>query len=109
MNRPSVADKIQLTCVECGKIIRHPQMALSTPDTGEPIHFDCAIQKIAEQEKLDPREKICYLGQGSFGIIKFKSGSSNRDFIIKKRIPYEKGDTEVQWRKQMREHLESGR
>jgi len=82
-------------------------MALASPENGEPIHFDCVISKIAETEVLGAREKICYLGQGSFGIIKFKSGSTNRAFIIKKRIPYESGDKPAQWRKKMREQLES--
>jgi hypothetical protein len=82
-------------------------MALASPENGEPVHFDCVITKLAESEELGPGEKICYLGQGSFGIIKFKSGSNSRDFLIKKRIPYESGDKQAQWRKKMREQLES--
>lgn len=107
--KPSVADSVQLTCVQCGKPIRHPQMAMASPETGEPLHFDCVIQSIAEAENLGAREKICYLGQGTFGIIKFKSGSSSRDFVIRKRIPFEKRDVVVEWRKHMRENLETGR
>ena len=82
-------------------------MALVSPENGEPIHFDCVIEKLGENENLAQLEKICYLGQGTFGIIKFKSGSSNRDFIIKKRIPYESKEKTAQWRKKMREQLES--
>jgi len=107
--RSSVADKVQLTCAKCGKPIRHPQMAMAEPSTGEPLHFDCVIQSIAESENLGAREKICYLGQGTFGIIKFKSGSSSRDFVIKKRIPFENRDTVVEWRSHMRDNLETGR
>jgi len=103
-----IAGSVQLTCIRCGKNIRNPQMALATPEN-EPIHFDCAIQEVAEAENLGAREKICYLGQGSFGIIKFKSGSSNRDFSIRKRIPYEKAEQSVSWRKEMREKLDFGR
>ena len=84
-------------------------MAMASPDSGEPIHFDCVIQSIAEKEELGPREKICYLGQGTFGIIQLKSESSNRDFTIRKRIPFEKRDAVIEWRKQMRENLDTGR
>ena len=107
-NRSQIAETVQLTCIRCGKSIRNPQMALASPEN-DPIHFDCAIQEVAEAENLGAREKICYLGQGTFGIIKFKSSSSNKDFIIKKRIPYEKAEQAVDWRKQMREKLDFGR
>lgn len=107
-NRSMVAETVQLTCVRCGKSIRNPQMALASAEN-EPIHFDCAIQQVAESENLGAREKICYLGQGTFGIIKFNSSSSNRDFVIRKRIPYEKAEQSVEWRKQMREKLDFGR
>lgn len=106
--RSQIAETVQLTCIRCGKSIRNPQMALASPEN-EPIHFDCAIQEVAEAENLGAREKICYLGQGTFGIIKFKSSSSNRDFEIRKRIPYEKAEQSVDWRKQMREKLDFGR
>jgi len=104
-NRLSVADSVKLNCSHCGKEIRHPHIALTNPENGEPIHFDCALQSIGEKEKLGEREKICYLGQGSFGIIQY-SNASNRSFVVKKRIPYERNENTVSWRKTMRYNLD---
>jgi hypothetical protein len=80
-------------------------MALASPDNGEPIHFDCAIQEVADREELGAREKICYLGQGNFGIIRYRSGSTDKDFEIRKRIAYESLEKEVEWRKNMRDKV----
>jgi hypothetical protein len=102
---PSVRDSVKLTCVRCGEYIRHPEMALASPDTGEPIHFDCAIQEVADREELGAREKICYLGQGNFGIIRYRSGSTDKDFEIRKRIAYESLEKEEEWRKNMRDKV----
>ena len=102
--RSQIAESIQLTCIRCGKDIRNPQMALASPEN-EPIHFDCAIQEVAEAENLGAREKICYLGQGSFGIIKYSSGSTEKNFEVRKRIPYENKEKEAEWRKHMRDKV----
>jgi hypothetical protein len=88
--------------VRCEEPIRNPETALSTPEKGEPIHFDCAIREVADREELGAKEKICYLGQGTFGIIKYAQGAAEKGFEIKKRIPYETVDKAVEWRKTIR-------
>lgn len=102
---PAIRHSVSLVCNFCGEHIKHPEMALASPESGEPIHFDCAIQQVAEREELEAKEKICYLGQGSFGIIKYKSGSSEKDFVVRKRISYENLEKEAEWRKHMRDKV----
>jgi hypothetical protein len=100
---PSISQEaVKLTCVRCQEPIRNPETALSTPDTGEPVHFDCAIREVADREQLGIKEKICYLGQGTFGIINYAQGGAEKGFVIKKRIPYETADKVVEWRKTIR-------
>lgn len=99
---PSISQEaVKLTCVRCNEPIRNPETALSTPD-GEPVHFDCAIREVADREELGAKEKICYLGQGTFGIINYAQGTADKGFVIKKRIPYETADRVVEWRKTIR-------
>ncbi len=100
-----IHDTVKLSCVRCGESIKHPETALATPESGEPIHFDCAIEEVADGEELEAGEKICYLGQGNFGIIQYKSGSSDREFKIRKKIAYESLEKEADWRKNMRDSL----
>ena len=102
---PAVREAVRLVCTRCGEQIRHPEMAMASPENGEPIHFDCAIQEVADREELGAREKICYLGQGSFGIIKYSSGSTEKNFEVRKRIPYENKEKEAEWRKHMRDKV----
>lgn len=100
---PSISQEaVKLTCVRCNEPIRNPETALSTPDGGEPIHFDCAIREVADREQLGAKEKICYLGQGTFGIIRYAQGTAEKGFVIKKRIPYETADKVVEWRRTIR-------
>lgn len=106
---PTARQAVKLTCVRCGEHIQHPESALAAPETGEPVHFDCAMEEVAKNEKLGPKEKICYLGRGNFGIISYKSGSSDKDFLIRKCISYENLEKEVDWRKSMRNKVNSPR
>lgn len=95
-------EAVKLTCIRCNETIRNPETALSTPENGEPIHFDCAIREVADNEQLGPKEKVCYLGQGTFGVIQYGKGKNEKGFSIKKRIPYETAEKAVEWRKTIR-------
>ncbi len=95
-------ETVKLNCVRCSETIRNPETALSTPENGDPIHFDCAIREVADKEELGPKEKVCYLGQGTFGVIQYGMGKNEQGFSIKKRIPYETAEKTVEWRKTIR-------
>ncbi len=88
----------QIICPFCGKPVRFLLTAIATGADNLPAHFDCVLRHIGEQEGLQENEKVCYLGKGSFGIIKYKVPGSVK-FTIRKRVQYEIGDKIVDWRK----------
>ena len=88
------------TCPLCGKPVRYLMTAIAQGEGAAPAHFDCVLREIAEKEELEPKEKVCYLGNGTFGILKFKQGGPVR-FSIRKRIQYEAADKDITWRKRI--------
>lgn len=87
-------------CPICGRPVRYMMTAIAQGGQGAPTHFDCVLRLIGENEELQPREKVCYLGNGTFGIIRFKQGGQSR-FTIRKRIQYEEKDKVFDWRKRI--------
>lgn len=87
-------------CPVCRKPVRELRSAIAHRETQEPAHFDCILRVLREENSLAENEKICYLGNGSFGIVQFRSpaGSPVR-FFVRKRIQYEKTDPAPEWRK----------
>jgi len=87
-------------CPLCGEPIKDIASAITERTSGNPAHFDCVMKKIAEEEEVQEDEKICYLGNGSFGIIQ-KRNSKQMNFFIRKRIQYEEKDsaTSQTWRR----------
>ncbi|ADN02007.1 hypothetical protein [Spirochaeta thermophila] len=88
------------TCSHCGDAIADVLQAIAHPDTGDPIHFECAVSLIKEREQLREGEEICYLGGGSFGIVLRKSPPSPVRFFVRKRIEFEPQERK-DWRKQL--------
>ena len=86
-------------CPYCGQNVRDVLTAIAIEENEAPTHFDCVIKKIAEDEKLQPKEKVVYLGNGAFGVVYFKNPSDPRQFTIRKRIQIEAEKTEIDWRK----------
>jgi hypothetical protein len=76
-------------CPVCQRPVRDRHTAITYRETKIPAHFHCVIRELQQKEDLGTNEKICYLGQGSFGIVSFRSSASPVRFIIKKRIQYE--------------------
>jgi len=87
-------------CPICGRPVRYMMTAIAQGENGEPTHFDCVLRLITEKEELQPREKVCYLGNGSFGIVRFKPGGQSK-FTIRKRIQYEEREKSFPWRKRI--------
>jgi len=79
--------------------------AICHQDSGKAAHFDCIIKLIQRQEELAPHEKICYLGNGSFGIIRKQKTIGLFPFIIRKRIQYEDPHIIPLWRKSLNPSL----
>ncbi len=76
-------------CPLCEKPIRSLNTAITHKASQQPAHFDCVIGELRKIENLNPEERICYLGRGTFGVIATRNTSSPSRFLIKKRIQYE--------------------
>lgn len=100
-------------CPICEREVMDLSSAITYRETGTPAHFDCVMRKIGQNEDVSQNEKICYLGKGSFGIIRMQKAGGSVPFIIRKRIQYETMDTVPLWRKELdkvarREHKPKG-
>lgn len=95
-NRPH-GEKTLPQCPICNKPIRDISTAISSREKKDLSHFDCVLLELRKREELQPNEKICYLGRGSFGIISFRSSGGPIRFLIRKRIQYEDRDHTPEW------------
>jgi len=92
-------------CPWCGKQIKDITTAISDKETGRPVHFDCVLAKIAESEKLEQNDSVCYIGGGRFGIIHYTNPLDTREFVIKKIFEWEPKDIESEWRRPISEYF----
>ncbi len=91
----------QPVCPVCSKIISDLSSALMQRGGGSPIHFECAMEQVASEEKLGEGEKIAYIGQGRFGVLSYPNIRDVRHFSIKKIIDWEDRNTRGEWRNEM--------
>ena len=92
------------TCPICGNSVKDINTAIAAEDSESPAHFDCIIKQLEEREQLENDEKICYLGRGSFGIIKTRNAGAMK-FFVRKRIQYEKEEKKFDWRKKVSDRI----
>jgi hypothetical protein len=88
----------EVVCAWCGKPIKELSSALSEPASGNPIHFDCAINKLIDEEVLERGDTISYIGGGRFGVIHYNNPPDTRDFRIKKILEWENRENRSEWR-----------
>lgn len=87
-------------CAICQKPIFDLAGAIGDRESGEPVHFDCAFEKVSAAEVLSEGEKIVYLGAGSFAVVTYKNGNDGA-FVVKRRIRWEKEGEKKPWRKEI--------
>jgi hypothetical protein len=92
---------MELNCTICGKPIKYLYTAIEHGTDRSAVHFDCKLKELEEHEEIGPNEKISYLGKGTFGIIKYQSGSGGKKFTIRKRISVEEQNVQSEWRKEL--------
>ena len=85
-------------CAWCGKPIKDISAAFCEPDSGNPVHFDCVINRIIEGEVLETGDAVSYIGGGRFGVIHFNNPPDTRDFTIKKVFEWENRENRADWR-----------
>lgn len=93
-----------LVCPLCGKPIKDMSAAITDRVSGVPVHFDCAIARIAEGENLEAGETITYIGGGRFGVVCFPNPQDTRTFKIRKIFELEDRDNRADWRKNISDH-----
>jgi hypothetical protein len=91
-------------CALCGKPIFDLAGAVSDKDSGEPVHFDCALERVTAAESLQEGEKIVYLGAGCFGVVKYKNGTEGA-FVVQRRIRWEKEGEKQPWRREISSYI----
>jgi len=111
-DRPDTREDIKLklpelpavSCPLCQRQIFDVSSALADPNSGEPVHFDCALTKLAEMERLGPNEHIAYIGRGSFAVVEYRDRSQTL-FTIKRKLQYEKEGAKYDWRLTMQKRM----
>ncbi len=73
-------------CTICSKPIKAIAQALSGPGEDEYAHFDCVLEKIREDEKPTEKQKVSYIGRGTFAII---DTDDEGNMVFTKRIVWE--------------------
>jgi len=92
-------------CSWCGKPIKDITTAICDKDSKKPVHFDCVLARIADSEKLDPNDGVCYIGGGRFGIVHYNNPPDTRNFTIKKVFEWEAKDSSNEWRRSISEYF----
>ena len=82
-----VAEPLE-TCAYCGQVIETIASALTHPEGGF-CHFDCVLAHIAEEEHVTEKQKVSYIGRGTFAVVEQNEDCS---FTFVKRIVWENGE-----------------
>lgn len=85
-------------CAICHKPIFDLASALGDKESDNPIHFDCALERVAAAETLSQGEKLVYLGAGCFGVVGFVKNNDGA-FVVKRRIRWGKEGVKQPWEK----------
>jgi hypothetical protein len=96
--KPPALSLPSVSCAWCGKPIKEMSTAISEPAGGKLVHFDCAINRIIEEEVLERGDTVSYIGGGRFGIIHYNNPPDIRDFMIKKILEWENKENRSEWR-----------
>ena len=88
-------------CAKCGQPITEIASSLCDKKSGEPIHFECALNEVQAGETLGENEKIAYIGQGRFGVLYYENPRDQRKFTIKKIIEWEDREKTSEWRDEL--------
>lgn len=91
----------EVICAVCGKKIEDLSSSLSDKKSGEPIHFDCALEAASKNETLKDNEKFTYIGNGRFAVLSFPDIRDMRHFKIERIIEWEEPDKNPQWRSEI--------
>lgn len=88
-------------CPLSGEPIEHILSAVQDPETGRPAVLERAIERVSRNEELGENERLCYIGDGSFGVVYEERRGKNTVVEIRRRIEYENRNDKAEWRKEL--------
>lgn len=88
-------------CPISGKPIRDIYTAIDHPTSGTPANLESVIAELTKSEELEPDERICYIGEGKFGVVQEKKVEGKHMIEITRRIEYENTNVTCEWRKEL--------
>ncbi len=88
-------------CSRCGEAIQDLSSALSDRESGEPIHFDCALRFLEGSENVSENQKIVYVGQGRFAVMEFENPQDTKKFRILRTLEWESREHRAEWRSEV--------
>lgn len=88
-------------CEICGQPITDVSSAVENKASGKPVHFDCVLKKLNEEEKVGLNDKITYIGSGKFAVLHFENPHDMRHFTIVKTIEWEDVNKRSEWRSEI--------
>ena len=93
----------KIVCARCGSPIDNIAESLCDKQSGEPVHFDCVVSMLGEQEKISPSERIIYIGKGRFAVAFYANQHDDKSFSIRRIIEWEEpaGNSNVAWRQEI--------
>ena len=72
----------RVVCPLCGKDIEEMASAVVDKASGKPAHFDCILDQLQKTETLGENEKIAYIGQGRFALLRYEYPRDVKSFKI---------------------------
>ncbi len=100
LDSPRPLDYEMVPCGICREPVKDIYSALSHPEDGIAVHFDCALKDAEKKLKPENDEKIIYHGNGCFAVIAAYPSNRNKLKILR-RIDWEKLDESPDWRKKL--------
>jgi len=88
-------------CPISGEPIKDILTAIAHPETGKPANLESVIGQLEQSEPLGEGERICYIGEGTFGVVKEEKERGKTVVTIRKRIEYEDSRAVYPWRKEL--------
>lgn len=106
--RSRAPKKPQLPAVICS-ICEKPIDIISTAVSGfqkeEIAHIECVIGHLEESQDLTDRQKVVYIGQGSFAVVEYKNAQKHGSFTVVKKIAHEDGEQKKQLKASIQDRL----
>ena len=91
----------EIICPKCNMPITDVSSAMADKVTGKPVHFDCVLAQLKQNERVGENEKIAYIGQGRFAVLYYENPRDQKKFVIKKIIEWEDRDQKSEWRDEL--------